>query len=35
VTALWAFVLFGERLDALSIVGMVLCAVGVVLVKRG
>jgi len=35
VTALWAFVLFAERLDALSIVGMVLCAVGVVLVKRG
>jgi drug/metabolite transporter (DMT)-like permease len=35
VTALWAFVLFAERLDALSIAGMVLCAVGVVLVKRG
>ena len=35
VTALLAFILFGERLDALSIVGMVVCAVGVVLVNRG
>ena len=31
VTALFAFVLFGERLDALSIAGMVICAGGVVL----
>ena len=35
VTALLAYVLFGEKLDALSIVGMVVCAVGVVLVNRG
>jgi drug/metabolite transporter (DMT)-like permease len=35
VTALFAFLLFGERLDALSIVGMVVCAAGVVLVNRG
>jgi drug/metabolite transporter (DMT)-like permease len=35
VTALLAFALFGERLDALSIAGMVVCAVGVVLVSRG
>ncbi len=35
VTALWAFALFGERLDALSVAGMVVCAVGVVLVRRG
>lgn len=35
LTALLAFLLFGERLDALSIVGMVVCAVGVVLVNRG
>jgi drug/metabolite transporter (DMT)-like permease len=35
VTALFAFMLFGERLDALSIAGMVVCAVGVVLVNRG
>jgi drug/metabolite transporter (DMT)-like permease len=35
VTALLAFALFGERLDALSIAGMVVCAVGVVLVNRG
>ena len=35
VTALLAFFLFGERLDALSIAGMVVCAVGVVLVNRG
>jgi drug/metabolite transporter (DMT)-like permease len=34
-TALMAFVLFAERLDALSIGGMVVCAVGVVLVSRG
>ncbi|HEX9073873.1 MAG TPA: DMT family transporter [Pseudolabrys sp.] len=35
VTALFAFILFGERLDALSIVGMVICAAGVVLANRG
>ena len=35
VTALMAYLLFGEKLDALSIVGMVVCAVGVVLVNRG
>lgn len=34
-TALLAFVLFGEKLDALSIAGMVMCAGGVVLVNRG
>ena len=34
VTALEAYFLFGEKLDALSIVGMAVCAVGVVLVKR-
>ncbi|MGN6460920.1 MAG: DMT family transporter [Pseudolabrys sp.] len=34
VTALMAFVLFDERLDALSLVGMVICAVGVFLVNR-
>jgi len=35
VTALEAYLLFGEKLDALSIAGMVVCAVGVVLVNRG
>jgi drug/metabolite transporter (DMT)-like permease len=35
VTALFAFLLFGEKLDALSIIGMVVCAVGVFLVNRG
>lgn len=35
VTALLAFLLFGERLDALSILGMLVCAVGVVLANRG
>jgi len=35
VTALLAFLLFGETLDALSIVGMIICAVGVVLANRG
>jgi len=35
VTASFAFILFGERLDALSIVGMVICAAGVVLANRG
>ena len=33
VTALMAFVMFGERLDALSIAGMVVCAIAVVLVN--
>ena len=35
VTALMAYVLFDEKLDALSIAGMVVCAVGVLLVNRG
>jgi len=35
VTALLAFLLFGEKLDTLSIAGMVVCAVGVVLASRG
>jgi drug/metabolite transporter (DMT)-like permease len=35
VTALMAYLLFGEKLDALSIVGMVICAAGVVIVNRG
>jgi drug/metabolite transporter (DMT)-like permease len=35
VTALFAFILFGERLDAVSIFGMVVCAGGVVLANRG
>jgi drug/metabolite transporter (DMT)-like permease len=35
VTALFAYFLFGEKLDALSIAGMVVCAIGVVLVSRG
>ena len=35
VTALFAYFLFGERLDALSVLGMALCAVGVVLANRG
>ena len=34
VTALMAFVLFDERLDMLAIVGMVVCAVAVVIVNR-
>ena len=34
VTALMAYVLFDERLDPLSIAGMVVCAAGVVLVNR-
>jgi drug/metabolite transporter (DMT)-like permease len=33
-TALMAFLLFGETLDALSIAGMVVCAFGVVLASR-
>lgn len=35
VTAVLAYVLFGEKLDALSITGLVVCAVGVVLANRG
>ena len=35
VTALLAYLLFGEKLDVLSIVGMVICAVGVLIVNRG
>ena len=34
VTALMAFVLFGERLDVVAIVGMVACAAAVFLVNR-
>ncbi len=34
-TALMAYLLFDEKLDALSVVGMVVCAAGVVLVNRG
>ena len=34
VTALFAYFLFGERLDALSILGIIVCALGVVLVNR-
>jgi drug/metabolite transporter (DMT)-like permease len=35
VTALMAYALFGERLDVVSVVGMAVCAVGVVLANRG
>jgi drug/metabolite transporter (DMT)-like permease len=35
VTALMAFLLFGERLDAVSVAGMIVCALGVVLANRG
>jgi drug/metabolite transporter (DMT)-like permease len=35
VTAVIAYFLFGERLDILSIAGMVVCAVGVFIVSRG
>jgi drug/metabolite transporter (DMT)-like permease len=35
VTALFAFLLFGERLDGVSIFGMAICAAGVVLANRG
>lgn len=35
VTALMAYLLFGEKLDAMSIAGMVICAAGVVIVNRG
>jgi drug/metabolite transporter (DMT)-like permease len=35
VTALMAYALFGEKLDEVSVAGMVICAVGVVLASRG
>jgi drug/metabolite transporter (DMT)-like permease len=35
VTALFAYFLFGEKLDALSLTGMAVCAVGVIMVNRG
>jgi drug/metabolite transporter (DMT)-like permease len=35
VTALFAYGLFGEKLDALSVAGMLVCAGGVVLANRG
>lgn len=35
VTALMAYALFGEKLDHVSVVGMLICAVGVVLANRG
>jgi drug/metabolite transporter (DMT)-like permease len=35
VTALFAYALFGEKLDALSVSGMGVCAAGVVLANRG
>ena len=35
VTALMAYVLFGEKLDHVSVLGMVICAIGVVLANRG
>ena len=35
VTALLAYLFFGEKLDLLSIIGMAVCAAGVVLVNRG
>jgi len=34
VTAVMAFVLFGEKLDALSIFGMAACAIAVIIVNR-
>ena len=34
-TALFAYALFGEKLDGLSIDGMVICAAGVLIVNRG
>src|SRR5262252_8953653 len=34
-TALFAYILFGERLDSISILGMAICASGVALVNRG
>ena len=35
VTAFFAYILFDERLDSISILGMVICAGGVPLVNRG
>jgi drug/metabolite transporter (DMT)-like permease len=35
VTAVIAYFLFGEKLDAVSIAGMVICAAGVFVVSRG
>jgi len=35
VTALMAYALFGEKLDHVSVLGMLICAVGVVLANRG
>jgi len=35
VTAFLAFILFDERLDSISMLGMVICAGGVALVNRG
>lgn len=35
VTALMAYGLFGEKLDHVSVLGMVICAIGVVLANRG
>ena len=35
VTALFAYILFGERLDQTSILGMLICTSGVALVNRG
>jgi drug/metabolite transporter (DMT)-like permease len=35
VTALFAYILFGETLDKLSIAGIAICAVGVFVVNRG
>ena len=35
VTAVFAYILFGERLDALSIAGMIVCAGGVILANSG
>ncbi|NGX97824.1 MAG: EamA/RhaT family transporter, partial [Candidatus Afipia apatlaquensis] len=34
VTAIMAYVLFDERLDLISIAGMVICAAAVLLVNR-
>ena len=34
VTTLFAYFLFGERLDSISILGMLICAGGVALVNR-
>jgi drug/metabolite transporter (DMT)-like permease len=35
VTAFFAFILFNERLDSISMLGMMICAGGVALVNRG